>query len=457
MKRFITFTIALFAMTTVWAVEGSERFDRIDGYVVDKGEFNCSKYGPDSIKAIQYFSLYREYFKQENFEEAMKYWPYVYENAPALQSYVLRDGLTYYKNLVKTTEDGPEREEYKEWMWKLYDHRIACFGGEVDLLARKGLDMLKYDGKNYDAILSTYHTVVEKGGDKTPYYVLKPYFQILLRQLAKEKVSADYVLETKEQIVTIAQNNKDHKKYSAKYLKVVDDIELMFQNDPVIQSLFNCDKMKPYWEEEYRADPNNLNFIKTTYNNMRNGCKDDPFTDELFLKLIDLEPTADRWRWKASQEAKVQNYEEAIGYMTKAADMETDAEKIAGDNYKIAEMYYVEGDFPTARSFAKKAISANPNWGKPYILIGKLYASSGKRCGPGTGLESQRVIWPALDYFSKAKSVDSSVASEAQQLINKYWAYLPEKSDIFMQWGKGDGEAYFVPCWIQESTTIRTK
>ena len=114
-------------------------------------------------------------------------------------------------------------------------------------------------------------------------------------------------------------------------------------------------------------------------------------------------------------------------------------------------------DFPAARSYAKKAINLRSNWGKPYLLIGKLYASSGSLCGPGTGLESQRVIWPALDYFYKAKSVDTTIEEEAQALINKYYAYLPEKGDIFMQWGKGPGDSYFVPCWIQESTTIRTK
>ena len=45
---------------------------------------------------------------------------------------------------------------------------------------------------------------------------------------------------------------------------------------------------KPTWEEAYRADPNNLDFVKITYNSMRNGCKDDPFTQELFMKLIEL-------------------------------------------------------------------------------------------------------------------------------------------------------------------------
>jgi len=98
-----------------------------------------------------------------------------------------------------------------------------------------------------------------------------------------------------------------------------------------------------------------------------------------------------------------------------------------------------------------------PNWGKPYLLIGKLYASSGKLCGPGTGFESQKVIWPALDYFNKAKQVDPSLADDAQELINRYWAYLPTTEDIFMMSGIKNGDPFYVGCWIGENTTVRTR
>ena len=295
------------------------------------------------------------------------------------------------------------------------------------------------------------------GSEEAPYYVLKPYFQILLNDLDDEMVSPEFVLDLKDEINSIIEANLEDAKYGAKYQKVMDDIENIFSNNKKVQALFNCDVMKPTWQEQYNSDPNNLNFVKTTYNNMRNGCKEDPWTNELFLKLIELEPTGQRMMYMASQDMKTKNYTSAISYIKKAIELEVDESKVAEYNYKIAEMYYVQRDYPTARTWAKKAIQIRSDWGKPYLLIGKLYASSGKLCGPGTGLESQRVIWPALDYFNRAKNVDPSAAEEAQQLINKYWAYLPEKADIFMQWGKGSGESYFVPCWIQENTTIRTK
>jgi tetratricopeptide (TPR) repeat protein len=456
MKNLIFYIVFLVAGSTVIAAEYGE-FNEIKGYEVNSGEFNCSKYGPDSIKAIQYYSLYREYFKQENYAEAMKYWPYVYENAPALNVRVISNGMEYYEMLIESTEPGPKYDQYVDSLMMLYDHRIACHGDEIKWLARKGLDIQKYDKENVDAIRSTYNTVIEEGGDNAPYYVLKPYFQILLNDLDDEQVSPEYVLDLKDRINAIIEANMDDAKYGAKYQKVMDDIDAIFSKNRKVQELFNCDVMKPTWEEIYRENPNDLAFVKSTYNKMRNGCEEDVFTTELFEKLIELEPTANRMMWKASQEIKADDYDGAIEFIKEAINLEGDVEKISEYNYKIAEMYYAMKDFSTSRSWARKASKDRPDWGKPYLLIGKLYASSGKLCGPGTGLESQRVIWPALDYFNKAKSVDASSAEEAQRLINKYWQYLPEKSEIFMAWGKGNGEAYFVDCWIQENTTIRTK
>ena len=89
------------------------------------------------------------------------------------------------------------------------------------------------------------------------------------------------------------------------------------------------------------------------------------------------------------------------------------------------------------------------------MLIGKLYASSGPLCGPGTGFDSQVVTWPAIDMFKKAKQVDPSVATEANKLIDTYTQYMPSKEDIFSRTMK-EGSTYKVGCWINRNTTVRT-
>ena len=67
------------------------------------------------------------------------------------------------------------------------------------------------------------------------------------------------------------------------------------------------------------------------------------------------------------------------------------------------------------------------------MLIGKLYASSGPLCGPGTGWDSQIVTWPAIDKWEYAKSIDPSVAADASKLIAQYKKYMPNKEDVFIR------------------------
>ena len=122
----------------------------------------------------------------------------------------------------------------------------------------------------------------------------------------------------------------------------------------------------------------------------------------------------------------------------------------------ISKIYYAHiKNFPAARKYALEAAEDRPNWGEPFMLIGKLYASSGPLCGPGRGWDSQVVTWPAIDKFNYAKKIDPSVADEANEWARKYRQYMPKKEDIFFRQLKA-GQSFKVGCWIQETTTIRT-
>jgi len=88
------------------------------------------------------------------------------------------------------------------------------------------------------------------------------------------------------------------------------------------------------------------------------------------------------------------------------------------------------------------------------LLIGRLYASSGPRCGSGRGWNSQIVTWPAIDMWNKAKSVDASVTGEANKMIAKYRKFMPTKEDIFLR-GLKEGQSFKIGCWINTKTVIR--
>ena len=57
-----------------------------------------SKFGLDSANTILNASLYTEYFKQKNYEEALPHWRYVFLNAPAFQlnTYVRGEAIIEY-------------------------------------------------------------------------------------------------------------------------------------------------------------------------------------------------------------------------------------------------------------------------------------------------------------------------------------------------------------------------
>lgn len=160
-------------------------------------------------------------------------------------------------------------------------------------------------------------------------------------------------------------------------------------------------------------------------------------------------------KWQAQQSMKAGKYDEAISYLEKDI-----AEGGSSDNaatyYRIANIHYAKTKrYSAARSYALKAAQARPGWGKPYLLIGKLYASSGRSCGSGTGWNSQVVVWAAIDQFHKAKSIDPSISDEANKLIGKYSRYMPSREDAFQR-GLKDGQSYQVGCWIQVTTKVRT-
>ena len=58
------------------------------------------------------------------------------------------------------------------------------------------------------------------------------------------------------------------------------------------------------------------------------------------------------------------------------------------------------------------------------------------------------------DKLQKAKSIDPSVAEEANKLISTYSAYTPQAKDLFML-GYKAGDRVTIGGWIGESTTIR--
>ena len=68
---------------------------------------------------------------------------------------------------------------------------------------------------------------------------------------------------------------------------------------------------------------------------------------------------------------------------------------------------------------------------------------------------ARAVYYAAIDKFQKAKSVDPSIADEANTLIGSYSAHLPSTEEIFMHPDLEKGKSFSIGGWIGETTIVR--
>ena len=185
------------------------------------------------------------------------------------------------------------------------------------------------------------------------------------------------------------------------------------------------------------------------------GCNESDFYFNLSESLHKLKPSANSALGLAQRNLQNKDYETAMKYYEEASQLETDSDKASGYMMTLSQILFSQRRYSQARQAAYDALKFKPNNGDAYILIAQMYASSAQ----GIFAESEKrglVFSAAVDKLLRAKAVDPSVSSEANKLINQYSGYYMEKEDAFMM-GLQAGESVFVPGWIGETTTIRTK
>lgn len=184
----------------------------------------------------------------------------------------------------------------------------------------------------------------------------------------------------------------------------------------------------------------------------KKGCDDSPLYFDVSVKLHDLEPSPESAFHIGKMLYNKQNYTEAIEYLTQGLGME-DAEMLETCYFALADCYKNTNDFPNAVKNAREVLKLNENDGRPYILIGDMYAETAGKCG-SNDLEKKAPYWAAVDQYIKAKSVDESLADVVNQRINAYSKQFPTAEMIFFH-DYSEGQSYTVECWFTVTTKIR--
>lgn len=446
----------------------------------------------DDIREIteNAFVLYREALKRENYEEAIKQWKIAYYNAPGSNGVVkshFSDGVALYSRLLKmiskSKEDSVDEDSgkqadttrgiildekqkaYLDTIMQIFDKRVECFGEDAAFYAQKGFDLYYnlFDYVNEIEIYYTFKKSIDLSGEIPEYYVVNPFVKLLydlaITNRIDHKEAAYYALKMdtaiKKSLATC--KGKECEPWEIINSYAPDRIEAL----EAIDGFYDCDYYTEKYYKLHQENPEDCEFVKLAYARMiRGGCPPDhqPLKElqGLFASQCYEAPASQGPCREGVQAYHSGKYRDAVTLLQECADSAETNEKRAEYLLMISKIYYRDlKNFPQSRKYALEAAKLKKNWGEPFILIGKLYASSGPICGPGTGFESQVVTWPAIDKFVYAKSIDPSVSEEADRLIASYSKYMPSKEDIFFRRIPA-GSSYFVGCWIQEKTTVRT-
>lgn len=420
-----------------------------------KNEHGCVKWGPDSSKTLQKLSLYHEFFKQQNYDDALEHWWYVFNNAPGAKQYPYIHGIKMYKTKVKKAQDEALKAKLVDTLMMIYDQRLRCFGPDNDdVLGRKAIAMVQYQKDSVEEMYNTFKKSLDIAGKEWKYYFLQPYVYSVILGYKDKLVDKQELLKQYGRVVDIIDHNvdNDHEK-KEKYQEARDKVDKLMSKT----NLLNCENLREILGKQYHKNPQDTALWQRIFRQMsRAKC----YQDSLFLvateKYNEVNPTAPKAYFLARSYNQKGNTNAAMELYQKAIKLEEDDGDKADYHLEIAKIHKKNGDFPKAREAALKAAELNSEWGEPYLFIGDLYSSSGDRCGPGTGFKSQVVTWPAVDMYQKAKQVDPSVAERANKNIQNYQSFFPKKQECFFR-DLNEGDAYEVGCWINRKTTVRCK
>jgi len=347
------------------------------------------------------------------------------------------------------------------------DLTIACYGEEGEkarLIGMKAFDMFYSFRTPYSKLLETLKLAVAEGGDNTGYVVFVPYATVVEYQFTNEKMGKEEARQAYETLNKIADANiNGDSEYKEQYSQAKESMNATFRR--IEDYIFDCDYFKDKLLPEYQADNNNPDVIKRVYNKLvSKGCdKNDPILQELKGKYETYAANENKKRqdefnannpaFLAKKAYDAGDFNGAISKYEEALAQESDPNKQADLYFRMAS---IQGrklkSYSKGRSLALKAAKLKGNWGQPYMLIGDLYALGARSCGDS--FMQRCAILAATDKYAYAKSIDSSIAQQANDRIAKYRSSRPDKETAFMM-GHKAGSKVKVGCWIGETVTLK--
>ncbi|MCK4922249.1 MAG: hypothetical protein KAS71_14455 [Bacteroidales bacterium] len=414
------------------------------------------KFGPDSISRIQCannLSNMAEYMKIDLPDYALAPWKLVFENAPEARENIYIIGAKIYQHLLSQTEDPQIRAGLFDTLMLIYDRRIQYFGNEGYVLGRKGVDIIRYNEKDYQNAYEAFSNSARLGGSETSLNVITGLAQTASVMFNNGLIEEEEFLSK----YFVCQDILAEKRKAGKSIPSIRRAENMLDRILENSNFKDCEPLETFFAEKISNDESNEELMQLTIDLLTSsGCENTAFCANVNDMLLKISPDAGIAYKVAKFNINNENYEKAAEYLIMAIEIEEKADRKALYQYQLSLIYLGKLSNPKeARFYAKKASQSKTNWGDPYFVIAAASVEGIKSCNVDA-FEKQAIHWLAVDYCIKAKSVDPSITVKANDLIAQYKSSFPNVEETFFR-SLHEGDEFSFNCWIDESTRVKTR
>jgi tetratricopeptide (TPR) repeat protein len=411
------------------------------------------KYGStsaDSLECVKNQSLYAGYYEQDNYDMAVGFWRQNFNECPASSTNIYVRGEKMFTHFYEQTKD----RAFLDTIFMMQDRRAMYFGDKPTWDLRKAGFMNQFANNHPELTKESYNVlqpyVTENREDITNGIMITQMINTM-NMYATGNIFEEEVINNYARLIEIADNKISSGKSVADFQNAKDLIEGFFKQSGVA----TCQNLIPLFTPKVNENPDDVGLLKKVISLLDNAqCTDSELYYTSVENLYKIEKSGNAAYHLAQMNVSKNNFPEAEKYFLEAVDLESDPMKKSNYLSMLGTFELANNNYVKATSYAKDAISHNPNNGTAHLIIGSAYAMAPFN---GDDFENKTRFWIAVDYLNKAKTLDPQLADRANESITSCSANFPTKEEAFFVGIYEEGSPYTVKGWINERTTVRFK
>ena len=185
-------------------------------------------FGADEQKCKENLSMFREYYKQNNFTDAYNPWMWTFKNCPESSQNIYKNGPKIIKEKIKT--DKGNQAAYIDTLMMVFDQRIKYFKEEGYVLGLKGFELVEIDKARSQEALGYLQQSFDLDDNNASVQAVYGYMRAMINlEQSGTKTKAD-VLEAYALVSVIIDFNITNKSKAAEdFIKYSEIIEELFK------------------------------------------------------------------------------------------------------------------------------------------------------------------------------------------------------------------------------------